>query len=232
MESLFDSHDEQFDSCIGLTLDDLLFQLPFDDMQYQGIKIGAWQPQNIAPNNLISATPSIIYDWVSKLQFNDIQYPEIPIRDWQSQNFALNSLIRPTHPIIKRSESLRKRSRLIQIEAFPLYNQMDEETLKFVKQSGLTESIFWLEIVAPKFFEGAEFEIYLLPGEEGDIDMLVLRVHGSLSASEFREKRYLLCDAMLDAGHKKLFEILSIFQRRIPENARQAISRYSYAIAA
>jgi hypothetical protein len=78
-----------------------------------------------------------------------------------------------------------------------------------------------------RFFPGADFEIELLPAEDGEENMLALRIYGSLSASEFRERRHAMCRAMIEADHRRLYEIISMFQRRMRNDGWQAVSWYS-----
>ena len=104
---------------------------------------------------------------------------------------------------------------------------VNEETEEYVEQFSLREGVNWLRRAVPKYFPAADFEIDLLPAEEGEENMLALRVYSSLSASEFREKRHLVCKAMLDADYKNLYNVISIFQRRTRNYGRQALSWYS-----
>ncbi|MEE9614378.1 MAG: hypothetical protein V3W31_05415 [Thermodesulfobacteriota bacterium] len=111
--------------------------------------------------------------------------------------------------------------------AFSVSNTLNEETMEFIEQRHLQEGVTWLQTVVPDFFPCVDFEIELLPAEDGEENMLVLEVHGSLSTLEFREKRYALCEAMIQAGHRNVYEVISIFQQRVRNDGWQIISCYS-----
>ena len=106
------------------------------------------------------------------------------------------------------------------------FNKLDTETEIFISNNDLLASLRWLQAAASQYFCGADFEISLLPAEQGEEDLLAFKVFGSFSVSEFRKQRHLLCEAMLAAGHKTLYKIISIFQRRIHDSGRQALSWY------
>jgi len=93
-------------------------------------------------------------------------------------------------------------------EVSPAFNELNEETIEFVKRHSLQEGINWLQVAVPTFFFGADFEIELLPAEE-DEEILAVRVYGSLPTSSFREQRHALCKAMKEAGHRRLYEGLT-----------------------
>jgi len=78
------------------------------------------------------------------------------------------------------------------------------------------EGINWLQIAIPRFFFGADFEIEILPAEE-EGDILGVRVYGSLPTSVFHKRRHALCKAMKEAGYRRLYDVISIFQRRIKQ---------------
>ncbi|MBW2130397.1 MAG: hypothetical protein JRH13_13645 [Deltaproteobacteria bacterium] len=80
-------------------------------------------------------------------------------------------------------------------EVSPAFNELNEETIEFVKRHSLQEGINWLQTAIPMFFFGADFEIELLPSEEEDEELLAVRIYGSLSASRFRELRHAMCKA-------------------------------------
>lgn len=115
---------------------------------------------------------------------------------------------------------------------FPAHNILDDDTKGFIENHQLFASIGWLQTAIPDFFPGSDFEIELLPADEEDENLLALRVYCSLSNSVFREKRHAICKAMLDAGHENLFRVISIFQRRMRIDGREAISWYSSLAAA
>jgi hypothetical protein len=121
-------------------------------------------------------------------------------------------------------------TRLLEVtenEIFPACNKLSEETMEFIEQRRLREGVAWLKIATPYFFPGTDFEIELLPAEDGEENMLALRIYGSLSVSEFRERRHAMCKAMTEADHRRLYEIISIFQRRTRNDGWQAVSWYS-----
>ena len=68
-------------------------------------------------------------------------------------------------------------------------------------------SRIWLEAHVPIVFGDVPFEI------EKDGEIVTVRVISSYTASEFRERRNKLCDAMLRTGHEDLYEVASVFQR-------------------
>jgi hypothetical protein len=113
------------------------------------------------------------------------------------------------------------------LEVTSAFKPLTEETAKFLLERDLQESAIWLQITAPKFFEGASLEIDLLPAEDGEDSLLALRVYGSIGATEFRNRRQALCTVMLETGHRQLYEVISIFQRRVQDSGWQMFSWYS-----
>ncbi len=109
----------------------------------------------------------------------------------------------------------------------PAFAPLTEGTADFIQDRELQESILWLQAAAPGFFLGASFEIDLLPDEDPEDDLLALRVHSSFDTADFRERRHQLSEAMLEADQKALYEILSVFQRRVHGSGWQAFSSYS-----
>jgi hypothetical protein len=93
-----------------------------------------------------------------------------------------------------------------------VFNTLSDETSEFIANLRLQDSIRWLMTVAPDFFPGSNFEIDLLPAEDGENNLLALRVYSSFSAMEFRERRHRICEAMLAAKHTILYDVISIFQ--------------------
>lgn len=112
-------------------------------------------------------------------------------------------------------------------EIFPIVNKLSEETIEFIEQHHLREGVDWLQIVTPDIFPGVNFEIELLSGEDEEENMLALRVYGSFSNSDFRERRHAMCRAMRENDHRNLYDVISIFQRRICIDGRQLVSWYS-----
>lgn len=115
---------------------------------------------------------------------------------------------------------------------FPAHKVLDEETRQFIEQRHLHFEMLWLQTVVSDFFPGTDFEIELLPAEDEEEALIALRVYGSLSTSDFRKRRHGICQAMIEAGHERLFEVISIFQRRMHHDGREAISWYSSLSAA
>ena len=113
----------------------------------------------------------------------------------------------------------------------PSRTSLDEETVEFVRQHGLQVGIAWLQEALSDFFPGMDFEIAVLPAEDGEESMLALRIYGSLSALEFRERRHAMCEVMRAAGHNNLYGIISIFQRRSRGSGWQAFSWHSSLLA-
>jgi hypothetical protein len=108
----------------------------------------------------------------------------------------------------------------------PLFNKLDDETAQFVAERGLTAGVAWLQTVTPCLFDGADFEIELLPAEDGEERLLALKVYAAFNPPEFRRRRHRVCEAMLAADHRSLYEVISIFQRRVTDGGWQAFSWY------
>lgn len=106
-------------------------------------------------------------------------------------------------------------------------NVIDDETEAYIQRLQLRDAVAWLQDRVLAFFPGTEYEIGVLPAEDGEDALLAVRVYGAMSAAEFREKRHAICQAMLDAGHRGLYEVISIFQRRMQASGRQVFSYYS-----
>lgn len=90
---------------------------------------------------------------------------------------------------------------------------LDESTIEFIKENKLADSVAWLQEAAPQYFSDAELEIDVLP-VEGTTSMLALKVHGNFSVAGFRLRRHALYAELHKNGHERLYENLSIFQRR------------------
>ncbi len=113
------------------------------------------------------------------------------------------------------------------IDLSPTFNKLSESTTQFIKDSNLTDEVLWLQDVAPKHFEGCDFELTVLRGEDSDDTLLGLKVYGAFSVMDFRERRHSLCSEMVKAGHTSLRGIISIFQRRIDSHGWETFSWYS-----
>ncbi len=131
--------------------------------------------------------------------------------DWQRLEWPLKHLL----------------SELTGFDLAPAFNKLDEETAEFVVERGLTDSVAWLQASTPRFFDGTDFEIDLLPAEDGEENLLALKVYGAFSSSEFRNRRHRICEAMLAGNHRTLYEVISIFQRRVTGSGWQTFSWYS-----
>jgi hypothetical protein len=107
------------------------------------------------------------------------------------------------------------------------FNPLTEEAIDFILEHRLQEGVTWLQTAAPKFFPGANFEIDILPSEDDESNLIALRVYSSFPVREFRKRRHLICEAMLEAGYKHLYEMIIIFQRRVRGGGWQAFSWYS-----
>ena len=117
--------------------------------------------------------------------------------------------------------------RSTEIDFSAAFNVIDDETEAYIQRLQLRDAVAWLQDRVLAFFPGTEYEIGVLPAEDGEDAMLALRVYGAMSAAEFREKRHAICQAMLDAGHRGLYEVISIFQRRTQASGWQVLSYYS-----
>jgi len=115
---------------------------------------------------------------------------------------------------------------------FPAHNILDDDTKIFIEHRQLSADMGWLQTAVSCFFPGTDFELELLPADEEEENLLALRVYCSLSSSDFRKKRHAICKAMLEAGHENLFRVISIFQRRMHFDGREAFSWYSSLSAA
>jgi len=106
------------------------------------------------------------------------------------------------------------------------FSPLSQETIEYLGEQGLYESVVWFQTAAPQYFAGANFELDLLPPEEDEGSLLVFKVFGSFDGAEFRKRRHLMCQAMLMAKHKPLYEVISIFQRGVRGCGRETISWY------
>ena len=116
---------------------------------------------------------------------------------------------------------------LTDFDLAPAFNKLDEETAQFVVEHDLVDGVAWLQATTPRFFDGADFEIELLPADDEEDNLLSLKVYGWFNSSEFRKRRHGMCEAMLLADHRSLYEVISIFQRRVTGSGWQAFSWYS-----
>ena len=110
-------------------------------------------------------------------------------------------------------------------------NVLDDDTEAYIQRLQLRDAVAWLQATVPAFFPGTEYEIGVLPAEDGEDAMLALRVYGAMPAAEFREQRHAICQAMLDAGHRGLYDVISVFQRRTQASGRQVFSYYRALLA-
>jgi len=166
------------------------------------------------------------------LQFSDIkdlslQFPDVENMDWQS--VKVDNL--DSH-LIEVAENKITQDYPTEIDISFSCRIADSETAIFIQRNNLSNAIKWLKIVVPHYFPDTNCEIAIIPSGDEDTEVLALRVYGSMQVSQFREQRHLLLTAIKDAGHKKLYDIISIFQRRIEKNEWQRVSCDSYALAA
>ncbi|MFQ5736896.1 MAG: hypothetical protein ACE5GY_08555 [Thermodesulfobacteriota bacterium] len=110
--------------------------------------------------------------------------------------------------------------------------EINAETEEFIREHSLDKGVEWIKTNAPVFFPNADFEIEVLPADEGEDNILALTVYDTLPVPEFRKKTHAICEAMVTAGYKDIYEIIGIVQRRPHNDARQAISQYSSLVAA
>jgi hypothetical protein len=104
--------------------------------------------------------------------------------------------------------------------------KLDDAAIQFINERELTEGVLWLQEVAPKYYEGSDFEINALQNEDGDDNMLALKVYGAFSVADFRRIRHSICAEMLAVGYKTLYDVISIFQRRIEGSGWKTLSWY------
>lgn len=110
------------------------------------------------------------------------------------------------------------------LDIAPSFSKPNDETKQFVSENKLGEAVMWLQSATPGFFSGATFEIEVLPMQEDDSPLLALRIFSSFDAIEFRGRRHQLCESMLQDGHKNLYDVISVFQRRVSGNGWKAVS--------
>jgi hypothetical protein len=113
------------------------------------------------------------------------------------------------------------------IEFVPVYNKLDDGTVRFIRQMNLGEGIAWLQAAISLYFPRSDYEITTLPAENEEERVLGVKIYGSLSAQEFRTQRHAMCEAMIKAGHHDLHAVVGVFQRRTSESGSQALSWYS-----
>lgn len=136
--------------------------------------------------------------------------------------------------LIKKIECFKRDSKtsfadpdnLTTIHFSPFFYPYAEDIKVFMANNDLQESVTWLREAASVFFTDSDFEIELLPSEDDESNSIALKVYGAFPVREFRKLRHLICEAMLNANHKPLYEIISIFQRRLRGNGRQEFSNY------
>ncbi|MBI5723201.1 MAG: hypothetical protein HZA50_04525 [Planctomycetes bacterium] len=140
-----------------------------------------------------------------------------------------NSMAQSQHKLFLsgRLEWLMDEVQPTDFRLMPPCNKLDEKTVQFVKNHDLSYSVSWLQTATPVFFNGAGFEIDMLPEENEDESLLAIRVFSNFNATEFRDRRHRFCESMLQAGHTRLHELSCIFQRRLDESGWKAFSWYS-----
>lgn len=113
------------------------------------------------------------------------------------------------------------------LELGPGFARLSEKVTEFIEQEGLHDAMIWLITNSPRFFPGASFDVDVLDHEEGEDELVALRVHAEFATKEFRERRHRMCEAMLAADFRRLHELISIFQRSEHLCGRQIFSWYS-----
>jgi len=187
-----------------------------------------------SPSAQVSASTVAIYEGPTgprvSLRMGDHWFREVDLAQAKNIIVSFNAVIqRKTEPFAPRRLEWPLVHWLFQptgSDLAPAFNKLDEETAHFVDERGLTDAVAWLRTATPHFFSGADFEVDLLPAEEGEDNLLGLRVFGAFDSSEFRERRHGLCKAMLAAGHRTLYDVISVFQRRVTDGGWQAFSWY------
>ena len=104
---------------------------------------------------------------------------------------------------------------------------LTDATSAFIQRYSLCASISWLMQVADSFFPGASFVIDFLPSEREEDDLLALEVHASFDPKDFRNRRHMIAEAIRGSGLNKLYDVISIFQRRVQQSGWQNLSSYS-----
>lgn len=162
------------------------------------------------------------------LKLDDPWFPTVDLN--QAKNIILNS-----SDVIQGTEGYFRSGRikwpqeyhfihLTKTDFAPASNRLTDETSQFVRDHDLIASVMWLQTTTPQFFKSADFEIDLLPTEDDEDNLLGLKVYSTFTASEFRERRHGICEVMLEAGHKDLHRIISIFQRRTQSHGWEIFS--------
>jgi len=100
----------------------------------------------------------------------------------------------------------------------------NEDAVAYARQKNLSSGMIWLLAKAPAFFPGADLEIDIFPQEEGEEGSLVLRVWSPFSSKDFRACVRNFGAAAVRAGHRDLYMILGVFQRRSQSYGRQIVS--------
>jgi hypothetical protein len=158
--------------------------------------------------------------WLRKVRLNEARYIILSFAQTLPQSPQEANIIVEWPYVMPFAE-------LTDMDLAPAYNKMDEGTVRFIEQMRLGEGIEWLQAVISLYFPGADYEITALLSEDEEERMLGVKIYGSLSAMEFRAQRHAICRAMLAAGHNNLFDVVGIFQRRVPRGGSQVISWYS-----
>lgn len=104
---------------------------------------------------------------------------------------------------------------------FMANSQVDD----FINKHELGESILWLKAHLPYYFNGCFYEIELIHTVEDDY-ILTVNVIGNISNKDFCEGMFFLCEEMLTAGHKKLYQLISIIQQLPESDGLQRLFRY------
>jgi hypothetical protein len=113
------------------------------------------------------------------------------------------------------------------LQSLGLFSKIEDDAADFVEQHELRASFTWLQSAAPRFFPAADFGVSVVSAENDEERLLALCIYDCLNPVEFRQRRHALCRAMQEMGHRTLYRLTSIFQRRGPGHGRPIVSWYS-----
>lgn len=144
----------------------------------------------------------------------------VAVIGWPSSSGFISSMV-ASHEWPSSTEPISQK----ELDAVSNLKKLDQDTIEFIGNKNLWEAITWLQKSMNRFFPDYEYEIELMPRDIEEDNMIGLRIFGSLSSTEFRDRRHKICEEMLKADHKDLYDIIGIFQRRIKENG---LPKFSY----
>ena len=168
------------------------------------------------------------------LQIDDPWFRKVSLSDASRMIFEMTTGMQPMFPGMPQGSSVRVEwpatvefLDLTWNDKLNASGRLDEQTAEFVDDLGVRDGVAWMRSAVGEFFPGADFEIEALPGDEGEQAMLALRIYGSFSSFDFRERRHAFCEGMLLLGHTVLHQVTSVFQRRTEASGRPTLSWYS-----